>query len=404
MNARYDVLVIGGGPSGSTAATLLAARGARVLVLEREVFPRFHIGESLLPCDLDVFDRLGVDLSGQARHLRKDGAEFFDERTGDHAVYPFRDALTGTADHAWQVDRAAFDLALLTGAQRAGAEVHQGEAVCAVEAGPSRVEVRTGRARYQARYVVDASGQHALLARQHRTKRSLRAFGLAAAFRHYADLRPASVAALEATGNIRIHFVRRGWMWAIPLGQGRLSVGLVTRDKGLDDGWLDAALGESPTLGPLLAGARPEGPTRRIGSYSFHNDRPAGARWVCVGDAACFLDPVFSSGVSFGMVGAAHAADALVEALASGAEGDPDLMTAHGAWMHHAYTVFATLIRELYRGGLVPEIFFTPEQDPELRRGLTSMLAGDVWRDDNALQNALCSSPRRRVDVRAPPA
>lgn len=399
MASTFDVVVIGGGPSGSTLAHLVAERGARVLVLEREVFPRFKIGESLLPSDLDVFARLGLELEPGGPHLCKAGAEFWDEAEGEYANYPFADSLEGTHDHAWQVERASFDLALLEGAQRAGAVVHQGEGVQGVIFEGPTVAVETTEGRYRSRYLVDASGQASVLAMRHGTRRRIDEFGLGAVFTHYAELRPEVARELASHGNIQILFVDHGWIWAIPLGQGRLSVGHVTRKPGVRPGLLDEVIAESPLLARLTEGARREREPHRLGSFSFINDRTHGSRWACVGDAACFLDPVFSSGVSFGMMSAAHAADTLAEALETGREDEPGLMDAHAAHMAKGYSVFATLIRSLYQRRLLPGIFFTKDQDPALRAGLTTVLAGDVWRDDNPFQQRLWGSKRRRFEV-----
>ena len=122
---QFDVIVIGGGPSGSTAANLLVQGGLSVLVLEKDHFPRFHIGESLLPCDLPIFARLGVSLEGKP-YLYKGGAEFIDERTGDYAEYLFCDGLPGTPPHAYQVERAQFDHLLLERSKAVGAVVNDG--------------------------------------------------------------------------------------------------------------------------------------------------------------------------------------------------------------------------------------------------------------------------------------
>ncbi|MGE0790146.1 MAG: NAD(P)/FAD-dependent oxidoreductase [Sandaracinaceae bacterium] len=399
MRTDYDVIVIGGGPSGSTLANLVAREGVRTLVLERETFPRFKVGESLLPCDIPVMERLGVELAMGGRHMRKLGADFYEESSGRFAVYPFADALPGTLDHAWQVDRASFDLTLVEAAASRGAEVHQAELVSEVDFGEEGVEVRTNRASYRARYLVDASGQASVLAYRHGTRRRIDEFGLGAVFTHFEGLRPAVVDELAETGNVRILFVEDGWMWAIPLGQGRLGVGYVTRKKGVSPEWLPEAIAASPLLSRYLEGAVRPGPIHRIASFSFYNERTHGPRWTCVGDAACFLDPVFSSGVSFGMLCASHTADVLLPALAEGREAERGLMDGHAARMAHGYSVFATLIRSLYQRRLLPDLFFTIEQDPALRQGLTSVLAGDLWRDDNPFQRVLWASKRRRFEL-----
>ena len=400
MTSTYDVIVIGGGPSGSTASNLLAQAGSRVLTLERETFPRFHIGESLLPCDLAVFQRLGVDPKDKG-FLYKSGAEFLDERIGGHTEYPFADALPGTPDHAYQVVRSTFDEWLLERAAALGAEVHQGERALSVEMGETQVEVATDKGRYTARYVIDATGQDALLGRRARTTRQLVDFGLAANYSHWTELDPEIDRELCETtkGNIKVLFVDDGWCWAIPQGDRQISIGVVSRRKGMDSTWIDKQIEVSPFLARITRGAKRVRKPGVIASFSFHNEKQHGSRWACTGDAACFLDPVFSSGVSLGMVGAAHLVDTLVPALREGREADPALLDAHATHMAHAYDVFATLINSFYHTPLLHGLFFAPEQDAILRKGLTSVLAGDVWRNDNPFQEKLMASKRRRVEL-----
>lgn len=400
MQHTHDVIVIGGGPSGSTAANLVRQAGFSVLVLEREVFPRFHIGESLLPCDLEVFRRLGVDPETEG-FLHKAGAEFLDERIGGHTVYTFAEGMPGSPDHAYQVERSKFDHWLLNRAEAVGCEVHQGERM--LEATPEAlgVRVRTDRAEYTARYLIDATGQDAVLGRRAKTTRQLVDFGLAATFAHYEQLDPEIDRELceTARGNIKVLFVDEGWHWAIPLGGGKISIGLVTRKKGIDSTWLDQYIAASPFLSRITRGAvRPRKPGL-LSSFSFHNEKQHGPRWGCTGDAACFLDPVFSSGVSLGMVGATHLADTVVLALREGREADPALLDAHATHVAHGYNVFATLVHSFYHSTLLHSLFFAEDPDMDLKRGLTTVLAGDLWRDDNPFQAKLMASKRRRVEL-----
>ena len=400
MQHSHDVIVIGGGPTGSTAANLVRQGGFSVLLIEREVFPRFHIGESLLPCDLAVFRRLGVDPSTEG-FLYKAGAEFLDERIGGHTTYTFAEGLPGAPDHAFQVERSRFDEWLLRRAQAVGVEVHEGERVLEVSTGEDGVEVRTDRGAYRARYVIDATGQDALLGRRARTAKQIVDFGLAATFAHFEDLDPAIDRELceTARGNIKVIFVDEGWHWAIPLGGRKISIGLVTRKKGLDSTWLDRYIEASPFLTRITKGARRARKPGLLSSFSFHNEKQHGARWACTGDAACFLDPVFSSGVSLGMVGASHLADVVVEALRDGREADPALLDAHATHMAHGYNVFVTLVYSFYHSNLLHDLFFAPEPDPTLKQGLTTILAGDLWREDNLFQQKLMSSKRRRMEL-----
>jgi flavin-dependent dehydrogenase len=392
MATECQVIVIGGGPAGSTAAAVLAAAGVDVVVLEQDTFPRFHIGESLLPKSLEVLQRIGVDL-GDGRHQLKAGARFRDEVTGQAQLYRFAESLPGPPRFAYQVERALFDRQLLERAQALGARVKHGERVEEVELSDTGVVARTAAGSWSARYLVDATGQQAFLARRSRTVQPLQVFGRAASFCHFHELNAAVRAQIEPEGNIEVLRVDGGWAWAIPLSGGRLSVGLVQRGGKLRPDAVLAAVESSPLLRTMTAGAARTEPTL-IGDYSFRNTRPNGARFVCVGDCACFLDPVFSSGVTLALVGASMAMDRLVEALRSGGEGDPDLMTPWTASMHPAYKGFFSLIYRFYNTAILDNLFFAQEQERDYRIGLTTMLAGDVWRSDNRFQDMLLASVR----------
>jgi flavin-dependent dehydrogenase len=393
-----DVIIIGAGPGGATAGALLARAGFDVQLLDKEHFPRFHIGESLLPCDLALFDRLGLDMKALG-FLYKGGAEFFDERTGDHAIYPFSDGLPGTPDHAYQVDREKFDMCVLECAQRDGAKFSPGVRVSQIVPDEAGVEVITGESTLRARYVIDATGQDALFAHREKSMRRIEDFGLAAVFRHFDELSDEVWRELAETGrgNIRVLIVEDGWVWVIPLAGRRVSVGVVTRKRGVDFELFDKTYAASPMLQRLTAGC-PKTDLRIIRNFSFKNVKTRGPRWACLGDAALFLDPVFSSGVSLAMLGGEKFADVLTPALREGREADPELTRPVSEHMAMAYTTFGSLVGAFYQTKLVEHFFFAREPDSMTKRGLISTLAGDVWRDDNPFQRMLLASKRRRFE------
>ncbi|MCA9694786.1 MAG: tryptophan 7-halogenase [Myxococcales bacterium] len=383
---RHEALILGCGPAGATAANLLARAGVDVLALDRAVFPRFHVGESLLPYEAPLLRRLGVSLDGA--HQIKRGAEFLDERAGELAYFPFAEGLPGTGPSAHNVERALFDELLARRAGEAGAAIHFGEPVVDVSVGPDHVRITTDRAEYVGRYLIDATGQDALLARKARAREPITGLGRAAAFCHFHGLADDVRAELEERGSVKILLIDDGWMWLIPLTGGRVSVGVVKTQGRIDAGVLEAALRRSSLIERLTRGAQRTEP-RLLGNFSNRNTQARGARYVCVGDAACFLDPIFSSGVSLAMQGAATAADLLAPALRDGAEADPELMAPLAAFLGRGYDSYTRLIRRFYHTRFVHNLFFGTGQIPILRSGLITALSGDVWREDNPFARIL---------------
>ncbi|HEY6880906.1 MAG TPA: tryptophan 7-halogenase [Polyangiales bacterium] len=393
MNA--DVIIVGAGPGGATAGALLAREGVSVQLIDKDGFPRFHIGESLLPCDLALFERLGLDMSG---FLYKGGAEFFDERTGDHATYLFNEGLPGTPGYAYQVERAKFDKAVLDAALQSGARFTEAR-VSHIAPDATGVTVETSAGTLRARYVIDATGQDALLAHREKSMRRIEDFGLAAVFRHFDQLSDEVWQELSVAGqgNIRVLIIDQGWVWCIPLAGKRLSVGVVSRKRGISNELFEETYAASPMLQRLTAGC-PKSELRIIRNFSYRNTKTRGPRWACLGDAALFLDPVFSSGVSLAMLGGEKFAEVLASALRDNREHDPELTRPVSEHMAVAYTAFGSLVGAFYQTKIVEHIFFAKAPQESIRRGLISTLAGDVWRDDNEFQKMLLSSKRRRFE------
>jgi flavin-dependent dehydrogenase len=395
MSDRYDVVVVGAGPGGSASACLLAKAGLSVLCVERETFPRFKIGESLLPACVPVLAAMGVDADALG-HLRKEGAEFFDERTGEHEYFPFADALPGPPRFAYQVERARFDIELADAAARAGAEVRFATAAKSFAIADDGVTIELDGGPVHARYLVDAGGRRSLSSRGGRDVITIDDLGHAAAFAHYEDLADEVWAELAERGDIRVLRIPDGWIWVIPLATKRLSVGAVLRTGPLPEDFAEQQVAASPMLRGLTAGARLQA-RRRVGDYSYACTNPCGPRRVAIGDAAGFLDPLFSSGVAIALTSAAHMVDRLVPALAERREHDPELMADHVRASAVAYRSFHIIAHRWYNSRLLENVFFAGDPDPELRAGLISLLAGDVWRDDNRFQHMMLAATRREL-------
>lgn len=385
----WDVIVVGAGPAGTTAAALLAEQGFRTLVLEKDEFPRAKIGESLLPALMGVLDRLGIEPNDET-YVYKRGALFVSESSNRQQAFEFAQALPGCAAHAWHVERARFDTQLRDRARELGADIRHGETV--VDAGADEkqawVETRTGR--FTGRYLIDASGQSRLLARRKDAVVPYTQFGHCSVFTHFENARTELMA---PEFDIRIMLQPEGWGWIIPLPGKRLSVGIVAKRK-IDTEFLDTTLLAGPTCQELTEGATRLA-TQVTGNYSYNNTAPSGPRYATAGDAACFLDPVFSSGVTLALRGAADLVDLLVPALRENREAHASLLADYHVSMNRAYGTFAGLVERFYNTHFAESYFLGTDLGDDLRRGVMSVLAGDVWRHDNTFQDMLLRSRRR---------
>ncbi len=381
-----DVLVIGGGPAGSTAATLLARSGWRVCLLEKDRHPRFHIGESLLPMNLPILRRLGVLDQVAAIGVRKLAADFPVDGGAYHS-FPFARALGARDDHAFQVRREQFDHLLLRNAAAAGVDVREvTEAVQVDVDGPlPRVTLQHAgqQSELRCRYVVDASGRDTLLGRQWQLKRPNPRHRSAAIYAHFRGVvrRPG-----DQAGNISIYRLPRGWVWMIPLPDEVMSVGVVcepeylkSRRGPLDQFLLDSVRQNSDARQRMTA-ATALGPAEATGNYSYACEQIAGRGWVLAGDAYAFIDPIFSSGVFLAMHGAELAADVVDGSLRQPAR-EAALQRAYARRLQRGIGVFSWFI-ERFMTPTMRQLFSTPRNRLRVEQAVIAMLAGDVF--DNA--------------------
>jgi flavin-dependent dehydrogenase len=387
-----DVLVIGAGPAGSTVAALLAGRGHHVTLLEKDHHPRFHIGESLLPANLPLLDQLGVADEVRAIGMIKWGAEFISPWDGRQQDFRFADAWDKSMPYAYQVRRSQFDEILCRHAARCGAHVTEDCRVRSVEfqrgngreAGGVHVQAEHQDGRtlaWQARYVVDASGRDTFLLNRLGAKRRNRRHNSAAIFGHYSG---AERNAGERAGHISIYWFDHGWIWFIPLNDGATSVGAVvwpyylkSRNVPLRQFFLDT-IALCPPLAQRLSQATLMTEVEATGNYSYSGStRSYGERYLLLGDAYAFIDPVFSSGVMLAMKSAFAGADALDTCLKAPARA-PAALRAFDRLVRRGPREFSWFIYRV-SAPTMREMLLAPRNLLRMKEALLSVLAGDIY-------------------------
>jgi len=394
MRTEVDVLVIGGGPAGSTAATLLAQQGFSVTLLERERFPRYHIGESLLPSCLPILDLLGAsEKVAKAGFQYKGGVHFEWGKESWEFDFSF---LPQGQHHSWQVSRADFDTLLLANARDAGVEALEGIEVREVAWKDGRPHSATWRdgdgteGEIGFKYVVDASGRAGLISTRYLKNRDYpEIFQNAAVWGYWTGARPSPG---NLVGAIGVLSIKDGWFWYIPLSDGRMSVGLVThkntfkarraRTPDLKALYLEA-IAESPMVSDLLSEATFTGEMRTEQDFSYTAETYAGPGFFLRGDAACFLDPLFSTGVHLGMFSAMVGA-AAIGSIFRGEISEEAAIEFYQASYRSAYLRIMVLVSALYQQYKDKESYFWEAQrlrpsvasDTDLRDAFLQIVTG----------------------------
>jgi flavin-dependent dehydrogenase len=380
------VLVIGGGPAGSTISALLARQGRQVVMVEKGHHPRFHIGESLLPGSVRLLERLGVREQVEAIGMPKYGVEFVSPEHEHTSMLAFADAWDKGMPMAWQVRRSAFDEILFRHAAAQGARTLEG---CRVRGVQFDADGATAQAtlddgaeiEFRARVVVDASGRDTLLAHQLGAKRRNERHNSAALFGHYTGARRLQ-GPLE--GHITIFWFQHGWFWFIPLADGTTSIGAVcwphylkSRDKPLK-AFFEDTIAMAPALAERLRGATlVDDAVYATGNYAYATTHCTGERYVLVGDAYAFIDPVFSSGVHLALESGFAGAELVATQLDQPARA-PGARRRFEAMMRRGPRQFSWFIYRMTNPA-IRALFMHPRNPLRMQEALLSLLAGDVY-------------------------
>ena len=382
----FDVVVVGGGPAGAALATFCQRAGHRCLVLERSVFPRYHIGESVIPHTYGTLERLGLLAALQASsYPKKYSVRFIPESGQDVDPFYFSETIDGPGSQTWQVERSTFDQLCLDNAAASGVEVRMRARVEQVLFEDDRavgVRVQNPLESPQdigARVVVDASGRSTILGSQLDLKGPVAGLKKMSIWSYYKGGK--RLQGIDEGETTAIIIPQRGWFWYIPLPEDRVSVGVVAspdylqRDSSNYQEIFDHEIELCVPVAERLAQAERVDKVRGIPELAYRNRQTAGAGWIMIGDAAAFLDPIYSSGLFLALASAEMAAESICGALSSD-DLSADRLGAHAAVLMEGVEVIRRLIFAFYDPSFSFGRFV--KRFPDQRSALIDCLVGDV--------------------------
>lgn len=387
---NYDVAVLGAGPGGSQTATLLAQAGLKTVIIERLEFPRFRIGESLLPASMPLLKKTGfhAKLKASDKYIEKFGARFIDYKTDEEVYFGFSGGLNADIPSAFEVPRAMFDADMLDHARSCGVEVLQPCLVDDVTLNSDSIVLHTAQGNIKAKFLVDASGRQSVVGKKLSYKKIGGDFNNLGVFAHYKGVKRAEG---RNEGDIRIGILpNKAWSWQIPFKGELTSVGIVSRSTEIPkDDKLESYLWDSvcgtPKMLSYMEGAERVSEIQYVSNYGQECEKFWGPRWLLVGDAAKFLDPCFSSGVHNSIQSGTEAAATIIKALHDGVDfTDSNRGEYYEMDFRRGLDRFHSLISLFYGDNFVRDMKKTMQRK-ELEKAFTSAVAGDMWTDANIL-------------------